>query len=59
MYLSYPKSKPPKAKPRLHGTFIIVKKLGKGALIVRLQDGLEEIVNSNRCHTFKERTAYY
>ena len=40
----YPKSKPPKAKPRFHGPFIIVKKLDKGAVIVRLQDGSEEIV---------------
>ena len=39
----YPKSKPPKAKPRFHG----------GAVIVRLQDGSEEIVNLDRCHTFK------
>ena len=48
----YPKSKPPKAKPRFHGPFIIVKKLDKGAVIVRLQDGSEEIVNLDR-HTFK------
>ena len=41
----YPKSKPPKAKPRFHGPFIIVKKLDKGAVIVRLQDGSEDIVN--------------
>ena len=49
----YPKSKPPQAKPRFHGPFIIVKKLDKGAVIVRLQDGSEEIVNLDRCHTFK------
>jgi hypothetical protein len=42
-----------KAKPRFHGPFIIVKKLDKGAVIVRLQDCSEEIVNSDRCHTFK------
>ena len=49
----YPKSKPPKAKPRFHGPFITVKKLDKGAVIVRPQDGLEEIVNLDRCHTVK------
>ena len=49
----YPKSKPPKAKPRFHGPFIIVKKLDQGAAIVRLQDGSEKIVNLDRCHTFK------
>jgi len=27
--------------------------LDKGAVIVRLQDGSEEIVNLDRCHTFK------
>ena len=32
----YPKSKLPKAKPRFHGLFIIVKKLDKDAVIVRL-----------------------
>ena len=49
----YPKSKPPKAKLRFHGPFIIVKKLDQGAVIVRLQNGSEEIVNLDRCHTFK------
>ena len=49
----YPKSKPPKAKPRFHGPFIIVKKWDIGTVIVRLQDGSEEIVNLDRCHTFK------
>ena len=49
----YPKSKPPKAKPRFHGHFIIVKKLDKGAVIIRFQDDSEEIVNLDRCHTFK------
>jgi hypothetical protein len=33
----YPKSKPPNAKPRFHGPFIIVKKLDKGAAIVRFR----------------------
>jgi len=49
----YPKSRSPKAKPRSHGPFIIVKKLDKDTVIVRLQDDSEEIVNLDRCHTFK------
>jgi len=49
----YPKSKPPKAKPRFHGPFITVKKLDKGAVIVRLQDRSDEMVDLDRCHTFK------
>jgi len=49
----YPKSKPIKAKPKFHGPFIIVKKLDNGAVIVRLQDGSEEIVDFDRCHTFQ------
>jgi hypothetical protein len=46
-----PKSKPPKAEPRFHGPFIIVKNLNKGAVIVRLQYGSDEIINLDRCHT--------
>jgi hypothetical protein len=49
----YPKLKHPNSKPRFHGSFIIVKKFDKGAEIVRLQDGSEEIVNLDRCHTLK------
>jgi hypothetical protein len=49
----YPKSKTPKAKPRFHGPFIIVKKLDKRAVRVRLQDCSEEIVSLDRCHAFK------
>jgi len=32
-----PNSKPPKAKPRFHGPFIIVKKLDKGDVMGRPQ----------------------
>jgi hypothetical protein len=49
----YSKSKHPNSKPRFHVSFIIVKKFDKGAVIVRLQDGSEEIVNLDRCHAFK------
>ena len=46
-----PKTRPPKAKPRFHGPFIIIEKLDKGVVIVRLQDGWEKILNLDRCHT--------
>jgi hypothetical protein len=49
-----PSSKPPKAKPRFDGPFIIVKKLDKSAVTARLQDGSEKIVNLDRCHTLKD-----
>ena len=45
--------KPPKAKPRFHGSFVIVKKLDKGAVIIRLQDCSEEIFILDRYHTLK------
>jgi hypothetical protein len=48
----YLKSTPPKAIPRFHGPFIIVKKLDTGAVTIRLQDGSEEIVHLDRCRAF-------
>jgi len=46
-------AKPPKAKPRHCGPFVVVKELDIGAVIVCLQDGSDEIVNVDRCHTLK------
>jgi hypothetical protein len=51
----YPTSKPPNAKPRFHGPFIIVKKLDKGAVIVRLHDGSPREVDKG---AILSRTAY-
>jgi hypothetical protein len=38
---------------RLNGPFIISKKLDKGAVVLRLNDGTETIANVNRIRVFK------
>jgi hypothetical protein len=40
-----PKDKPPKMVPRFNGAFIVTKKLHRGAVVIRLQDGTETVGN--------------
>jgi hypothetical protein len=44
----FPKAKPPKMFPRFNGPFIVTKKLDRGAVVIRLQDGTETVANLDR-----------
>jgi len=45
---TFPKDKSPKMVPRFNGPFIVIKKLDRGAVVIRLQDETETVANLDR-----------